>query len=105
MNNNRLFAPKAVVTLVFAFLLAVVAKAQKPEITAVDRKSGSLEEIVTIKGSNFGTNPANLAIYFGAEKAATPLSVTDQLIEVKIPGGTTFQHISVTNLTSKLTGY
>jgi gliding motility-associated-like protein len=105
MNNNRLFVRKAAVTLVFAFLLAVVVRAQKPEITAVDKKSGSLEEIVTIKGSNFGTNPANLSIYFGAEKAPPPTTVSDQLIEVKVPGGTTFQHVSVTNLLSKLTGY
>lgn len=105
MNNNRLFAPKAVVALVFTLLLAVVAKAQKPEITSVDKLSGSLDEVVAIKGSGFGTDASKLIVFFGADKVGTIVSVTDQLLEVKIPAGTTYQHVSVTNTTSKLTGY
>src|SRR5688572_17496941 len=100
MNNNRLFARKATVALIFT-LLFVAVKAQKPEITGVDKVSGGLDDVVTIKGSSFGTDQTKLVVYFGAEKADI-VSVTDQFLEVKIPAGTTYQHISVTNTTSKL---
>jgi gliding motility-associated-like protein len=63
-----------------------------------------MSETVTIKGSNFGTDATKLAVYFGAVKA-TILTVSNQLIEVQVPAGTTYESISVTNLVSGLTGY
>ncbi len=105
MNNNRLFVLKAVVALIFTFVITLSVKAQKPVITAVDKVSGGLEDIITIKGSSFGIDATKLVVFFGADKVGTIVSVTDQLMEVKVPAGTTYQHISVTNITNKLTGY
>ena len=63
-----------------------------------------MDEVVTLTGSFFGADPTRLAITFGASRGAI-LSVTDQLLAVKIPFGTTYQDIGVTNLTTGLTGY
>lgn len=90
--------------MIFTFVINLTVQAQRPVVTAVDKVSGGLDDIVTIKGSSFGTNAANLRVFFGAEKG-TIVSITDQLLEVKVPAGTTYQHISVTNVTNKLTGY
>ena len=45
-----------------------------------------------------------LAVTFGASKG-TIQSVTDQLLEVSVPSGTTYNTVGVTNLTNGLTGY
>ena len=45
-----------------------------------------------------------LAVTFGASKAQI-ISITDQIIEVKVPTGTTYNNIAVTNLTTGLSGY
>ncbi len=77
---------------------------QKPEIKSVDKTNGSMDEVVTLTGSFFGTDPTKLAVTFGASKGAI-LATTDQLLAVKIPFGTTYQDIGITNLTTGLTGY
>lgn len=46
--------------------------------------SGPIGTVVTIKGSNFGTSAAELTLTFGAYPA-TPMSVTDTEIKVKVP--------------------
>jgi len=78
--------------------------AQKPEVKSVDKTNGSMDEVVTLSGSFFGTDATKVAVTFGASKG-TIQSVTDQLLEVKVPFGTTFQDIAVTNLTTGLIGY
>lgn len=77
---------------------------QKPEIKAIDPVSGPMGAIMTIVGDNFGTDASALSVRFGAAEGAI-LSVSNQLIEVEIPEGATYDHISVTNTNSGLTGY
>ncbi|MEJ7647343.1 MAG: FG-GAP-like repeat-containing protein [Chryseolinea sp.] len=90
-------------TAIGAIMSIGAAHAQKPEIKSIDKVMGSMGEVVTIKGSFFGTDATKLAVTFGASRAVIQ-SVTDQQLVVKVPFGTTYQTISVTNLTSGLTG-
>jgi gliding motility-associated-like protein len=92
------------ITLYIMMLACCVVYAQRPEIRSVDKTSSSMSEKVTIMGSNFGTDATKLAVYFGAVKG-TILTVSNQMIEVEVPAGTTYESISVTNLVSGLTGY
>ena len=80
------------------------AFAQKPEIKIVDKTMGSMEQVVTLKGNGFGTDATKLSVSFGAVKA-TIKNVTDQVLEVEIPTGTTYDNISVTNTTTGRTAY
>lgn len=91
--------------LAFCLLLGIGSGfAQKPEIKSIDKVSGSMEEVITIKGSFFGTDATKLAVTFGASNG-TIQSVTDQLLEVKVPFGATYNDIGITNLTTGLTGF
>ncbi|MBL7856431.1 MAG: VCBS repeat-containing protein [Cyclobacteriaceae bacterium] len=78
--------------------------AQKPSPPTLDKVSGSTAEVVTIQGSGFSSDLTKLAVFFGGVKGDIQVS-TDQIIEVRIPAGTTFDNVSVTNLVSGLTGY
>jgi len=82
----------------------LISEAQKPEIRSLDRWVGAMEELVTIRGAFFGTDPNKIAVTFGASKADI-VSITNQILEVKIPFGTTYNNIVVTNLTTGLSGY
>ncbi|HEY9008962.1 MAG TPA: FG-GAP-like repeat-containing protein [Ohtaekwangia sp.] len=93
--------PVGILLLLLVFHLSF---AQRPDIRSVNRSSGSMSEVLSITGSNFGTNASNLAVYFGAVKASI-VTVTDQLLEVQVPPGTTYRNIAVTNTTTGLTGY
>ncbi|MEO8471714.1 MAG: FG-GAP-like repeat-containing protein [Chryseolinea sp.] len=88
-------------------LLAILAcssvNAQKPEIKSIDKLAGSMAEIVTIKGSYFGTDATKIAVTFGASRAIIK-SINDQQLEVFVPFGTTYHTIAVTNLTTGLSG-
>ena len=90
--------------LAMVVLSSHLAFAQRPDIKSVDKISGSMDEVVTIQGLYFGTDATKVAVTFGASKG-TIQSVTDQLLEVKIPFGATYHDIAVTNLTNGLTGY
>ena len=85
-------------------MAALFSFAQKPEIKSIDKISGAMDEVITIRGAYFGTDASKLAVTFGASKADI-LSVTDQILEVKVPFGTTYNTIGVTNLVTGLTGY
>jgi gliding motility-associated-like protein len=78
--------------------------AQKPEVKAVDAISGPMGSVVTITGDNFGTDASKLRVRFGAA-AGTIKSVSNQVLEVTVPEGATYEAISVTSLASGLTGY
>lgn len=78
--------------------------AQVPNIAKVNKTSGTAAELVTISGSGFSDNKANLRVHFGSS-AGQIVSSTEFLIEVLAPAGAKYSNISVTNLNSKLTGY
>ena len=90
------------------FSLMIIAvlptMSQKPDIKSVDKSEGHMEEIVTIKGAFFGTDATKLAVTFGSSKGEI-LSITDQMLEVKVPSGATYSNIAITNLTTGLSGY
>ncbi len=90
----------------FTFMISTVLTAfsQKPEIKSVDKWSGHVEEMVTIKGAFFGTDASKITVTFGAAKADI-VSISDQILEVKVPSGTTYSGIAVTNVTTGLSGY
>lgn len=100
----NIIAKSTGITLYIMILSCGVVYAQRPEIRSVDKTSTSMSETVTIKGTNFGSDATKLVVYFGAVKG-TILTVTNQLIEVEVPAGATYESISVTNLVSGLTGY
>jgi gliding motility-associated-like protein len=77
---------------------------QVPVIHSLDKKTGTAEEVVTIKGSGFNASPTQNVIFFGAAMAET-VSASFSLLEVKVPVGASFAHVSVTNLASGRTGY
>ena len=78
--------------------------AQKPEIKSIDKVMGSMDQLMTIKGSFFGTDATKMAVTFGATRGVIQ-TITDQQIEVRIPFGATYHTVSVTNLTTGLTGF
>jgi gliding motility-associated-like protein len=84
--------------------IAFPSLAQKPEIKGMDAVSGPMGSVVTITGDNFGTDASKLRVRFGAA-AGTIKSVSNQVLEVTVPEGTTYENVSVTNLSSGLTGY
>ena len=77
--------------------MSLVSVAQKPEIKSIEKLSGHMDEIVLIKGAYFGIDKTKVAVTFGAAQGEI-VSITDQIIEVKVPSGTTYHNISVTNL-------
>lgn len=78
--------------------------AQKPEVIAISKRRASTEETITLVGSGFGTNAANIVVNFGAVRGQVT-SIANTLLEVTVPAGATHQPVSVTDLTSGLTGY
>lgn len=93
---------------IFAFALILIAlqyvHAQTPVINSLDRTNGTVEEIVTISGQDFGADPNNILVLFGAA-AGEIVSLTDGTIKVKVPAGATYGSISVTRLDTRLTAY
>ncbi len=104
MKNMPFSTFKIAAFFIASLLIAQTAWAQRPVVREVDKVSGSMTELITLKGSNFGTDATKLSVFFGATKAVIQF-VSDQLMEVNLPAGTTYQYVSVTNLTSGLTGY
>lgn len=101
VGNNIL---KTLFLLKVCLLSAVSAFAQTPEIKNVDKVKGSLDQTIMLKGSSFGTDATKLAVTFGATRADI-VSVTDQVLSVRVPAGATYDNISVSNTTSGRTGY
>jgi gliding motility-associated-like protein len=87
-----------------AILLALPCLAQVPVITSIDTYLEAPARKVTIAGTNFGTTLSDVKIYFGAQQGDV-MSVTDGVIEVKVPAGATLEQISVTNTVTQLTTY
>ena len=87
-----------------SFLISSLAQAQ-PVITSYSPASAPVSSTVTISGTGFNTTLANNVVFFGVVKA-TVLSVTGSTtLTVQVPYGANYQHISVTNLATNLTGY
>lgn len=90
-----------------AFMLMILlllgyttAFSQKPVIRDVDKRSASGGEVVTLRGT-FNSDITKVSVSFGAMRGDVQF-VSDQLLEVKVPGGATYENISVADLTSGL---
>src|ERR1051325_4908880 len=89
-------------------LFTTKAFCQAPVIIHVDKYVNGNGQRVTISGSNFGGNAANLSIWFGAAKGTVVVTAdgpTDQTIEALVPPGATYESISVTNTSTNKTSY
>ncbi len=94
---------------IYGFLIiicscAVEAIAQAPQISSLETYTGTMGDQLVIAGNNFGTDAANLKVFFGSTEA-TIVSVSDQLLQVEVPAGASYDAVSVTNLANGLTGY
>lgn len=95
---------KIVIFLALSALGISNLKAQAPVILSVHKHINAAGGKVTLIGSNFGTDATKLVVHFGGAKAPI-VSVTNQILETTVPAGATFENISVTNITTGLTGF
>ncbi|MGB3468229.1 MAG: FG-GAP-like repeat-containing protein [Cyclobacteriaceae bacterium] len=86
-----------ITTILIVTMLIGELQAQSIFISNIDKASGSLNEIVTINGRGFNSDPNNLRVYFGGA-LATIVSASENLIEVRVPANSSYQQISVINL-------
>lgn len=80
-----------------------VCFAQKPVIREVDKVKGSNGEVVTLQGT-FNGDATKVSVFAGAAKANVQF-ISDQLLELKVPPGATYENIVVTDITSGLSDY
>lgn len=73
---------------------------QKPVIRAVDKTAAANGEIVTLQGT-FNNDITQAAVSFGAAKGSVEF-ISNQLIEVAMPPGATYDNVVVTDLSSGL---
>ena len=86
----------------FIFLLTAtwVMGQKRPIINSIDPVRANVSETVTISGSGFPTNAANLQVNFGGVAASNIISNSSSLIEVEVPANAPHDNISITDLTS-----
>lgn len=85
-------------------ILMAQANAQVPQISSLNKQNGSNGSIISVKGTGFSQDKDDMVISFSGVKGEITNS-TEFLIEVRVPSGTAFDYITVTNLISGLTGY
>ena len=86
------------------FILFHISISAQPTIATFSPTSGTVGTIVTITGTNFNLTPANNIVFFGATQATVSTSNATQLTVI-VPVGTTYQYISATDLSTRLTAY
>lgn len=104
ITNNIIDIRKFQALMALFLFLALPSLAQKPVITGIDKIKSPVSNIITIVGSGFSNNPNQVRVQFGAV-AAEVVTATENLLEVKVPAGATYETISVTNLTSGLSDF
>ncbi len=87
------------------WLLAIgAAQAQTPFIRDISKSHGTVNEIITIRGSGFGTSASQIVVFFGAA-ASESVTVEDTRIRAAVPAGATTSSISVINLSTGLMAF
>lgn len=92
---------------IFAFVLSITITLKvtaQPTISSFAPASGMIGTSVIISGTNFNAVPANNIVFFGAVKATVTLGSTTALT-VTVPGGATYQPLSVLDNATGLSGY
>jgi hypothetical protein len=92
------------ITCLCILLITILSKSllAQPVITGFSPASGPVGSTVTITGSGFDNSLANNVVYFGAVKA-TITAASNNSLTVTVPGGATYEPITVTS--NNLTGY
>lgn len=101
MPLMKTYAALQITIVITAFLSYHMCYSQKPVIRAVDKTSAVSGEVVTLQGT-FNNNINSASVYFGATRGSVQF-VSDQLLEVRVPSGSTYETITITDLTSGLT--
>jgi len=97
--------------LLLSLLVSGPLLAQVPVITSLDKTHGTVYEVVTIKGSGFGTDTTNIDVFFGGVAADSIVCISadqcmlDSELRVMVPPGATTSSVSVTRRDNQLTGY
>ena len=87
------------------WLLAIgAAQAQTPFIRDISKSHGTVNEVITIRGSGFGTSASQIVVFFGAA-ASESIAVEDTRIRAAVPAGATTSNISVINLATGLMAF
>src|SRR5688572_24666877 len=84
-------------------LMAFNTMGQSPVVTSFSPASGPVGTLVTISGQFFDPAPGNNVVFFGATRAFVNTASATQL-QVVVPSGGTHHNLTVTNLTTRLTG-
>ena len=92
------------IALMLIFCCQIGVQAQVPFVKTVNKNAAGSLEVITIQGINFGTNASNIKVMFGGT-TAVPQTITDQLIEVKVPSAAVYDNIGIINTSTGLIGY
>lgn len=94
--------PRLIRLILTGFLMAgfTTCFPQKPSIHQVDKVSGANGDVITIQGI-FVNDPARTIASFGAVRGDVRF-LSDQLMEVGVPAGATYENIVVTDIVSGL---
>ncbi|MGB3777408.1 MAG: FG-GAP-like repeat-containing protein [Tunicatimonas sp.] len=79
-------------------------RAQTPYIRDISQSHGTVNEVITIRGSGFGNSASQIAVFFGAA-ASESVTVEDTKIQATVPAGATSSSISVINITTGLMAF
>ena len=72
------------------------AVAQPPIISGLSKRSGALNDSITVLGSNFSSNPSDLVLFFGGIRGNI-LSSSSNYIKSLVPGNATTGNVTVVN--------
>ncbi len=105
-NLSRSLFKSVLVTLLSFAGLSLYAQVV-PAITSFSPQSGTVGTTVTIIGTGLNVTAANNAVFFGSTKATVQSAsgISPVTLLVTVPSGADYRYISVTNLTTGLTGY
>ncbi len=95
---------RRLITAALFLATALSALGQQPVILSVDKASARAGEIVTLQGNDFGNNASNLVVQFGAARGSINFA-SDQLVEVVVPSGASYDQIALSNIASGRTAY
>jgi gliding motility-associated-like protein len=99
MKTSSRSRPELILITCFV-LVTTICFAQKPVINDADKVSARSGEVVTLQGT-FNNDATRVAVSFGAQQGSVQF-VSDQLLEVAVPPGATYETIVVTDLVSGL---
>lgn len=89
------------IAVIFLTVVCVRGADAQISISNIDPTSGYINSRVVITGGGFGSNAANIVVWFGSVKG-TVTSVVDNMIQVDVPPGAYADNITVTNLSTGL---